>query len=90
MLFLLLVMFIKFHYPSNAGKGWTSRWHYHSRTAPLGHQRRRSLKSLAVARLTAKMAAAMLRSLSKLGRPSTKLILNNNLLSPGCVALQHR
>merc|ERR1711962_1204441 len=41
--------------------------------------------------LTARnMAATMLRSLSKLGRPSNKLILNNNLLSPGCTVLQNR
>merc|ERR1712035_35041 len=38
----------------------------------------------------AKMAATMLRSLTKLGRPSTKLILTNNLLSPGCTVLQNR
>ncbi|KAG7240126.1 hypothetical protein INR49_027981 [Caranx melampygus] len=36
------------------------------------------------------MAAMMLRSLTKLGRPSTKLILSNNLLSPGCTVLQNR
>jgi hypothetical protein len=40
--------------------------------------------------LIANMAATMLRSLSKLGRPSTKYILNNNLVSPGCTVLQHR
>uniref|UniRef100_A0A7N8XPW5 NADH dehydrogenase [ubiquinone] iron-sulfur protein 2, mitochondrial n=1 Tax=Mastacembelus armatus TaxID=205130 RepID=A0A7N8XPW5_9TELE len=31
-----------------------------------------------------KMAATMLRSLAKLGRPSAKLILNGHSLSPGC------
>lgn len=32
----------------------------------------------------------MLRSLSKLGRPSTKLIINSNLVSPACTVLQNR
>ncbi|CAB1345239.1 unnamed protein product, partial [Coregonus sp. 'balchen'] len=36
------------------------------------------------------MAGTMLRSLSKLGRPSTKCILNSNLVSPGCTVLQNR
>ncbi|KAM3590009.1 uncharacterized protein V6R79_001848 [Siganus canaliculatus] len=36
------------------------------------------------------MAATMLRSLTKLGRPSTKLLLNQPVLSPGCTVLQNR
>lgn len=40
--------------------------------------------------LAAKMAATMLRSLTKLGRPSTKLLLNNNALSPCSTVLQNR
>lgn len=40
--------------------------------------------------MTAKMTGAVLRSLGKLGRPSTKCILNSNMVSPGCTVLQNR
>lgn len=41
--------------------------------------------------LTAKMAATVLRSLSRLGgRPSNNVLLNKSLLSPGCLLLQNR
>ncbi|KAF3836854.1 hypothetical protein F7725_004318 [Dissostichus mawsoni] len=56
----------------------------------LNYKRRNSSTSLASVALTAKMAGTMLRSLTKLGRPSTKLILNNNLLSPACTVVQNR
>lgn len=59
-------------------------------THQIYQKRRRRSTSLARGCPTAKMAATMLRSLTKLGRPSTKLILNNNLLSPGCTVLQNR
>uniref|UniRef100_A0A8C5HBF7 NADH dehydrogenase [ubiquinone] iron-sulfur protein 2, mitochondrial n=1 Tax=Gouania willdenowi TaxID=441366 RepID=A0A8C5HBF7_GOUWI len=36
------------------------------------------------------MAATMLRSLTKLGRPSTQILINSSLLSPGCTLLQNR
>ncbi|XP_029610712.1 NADH dehydrogenase [ubiquinone] iron-sulfur protein 2, mitochondrial [Salmo trutta] len=36
------------------------------------------------------MAGTVLSSLSKLGRPSTKCILNSNMVSPGCTVLQNR
>uniref|UniRef100_A0A8C5HA88 NADH dehydrogenase [ubiquinone] iron-sulfur protein 2, mitochondrial n=1 Tax=Gouania willdenowi TaxID=441366 RepID=A0A8C5HA88_GOUWI len=32
----------------------------------------------------------MLRSLTKLGRPSTQILINSSLLSPGCTLLQNR
>lgn len=54
------------------------------------HKEEKYPTSLARGCLIAKMAATMLRSLSKLGRPSTKLILNNNALSPSCTVLQNR
>uniref|UniRef100_A0A8C8EHC3 NADH dehydrogenase [ubiquinone] iron-sulfur protein 2, mitochondrial n=1 Tax=Oncorhynchus tshawytscha TaxID=74940 RepID=A0A8C8EHC3_ONCTS len=40
--------------------------------------------------MTAKMAGTVLRSLSKIGRPSAKCILNSNMVSPGCTVLQNR
>uniref|UniRef100_A0A8C7JMQ5 NADH dehydrogenase [ubiquinone] iron-sulfur protein 2, mitochondrial n=1 Tax=Oncorhynchus kisutch TaxID=8019 RepID=A0A8C7JMQ5_ONCKI len=35
------------------------------------------------------MAGTVLRSLSKIGRPSAKCILNSNMVSPGCTVLQN-